>query len=235
MKPSALVVSFHDLHPGTMDLCTAFLDDARSAGVSRVSLLAVPAWHGAPGFDKSPVFTEWLTSLERRGHEVCLHGLTHLSVHEPTRPVDTWLARVYAGGEGEFLNLGRDAAESRLREGMRLMKRSGFSPAGFVAPAWLLSPGTIEAARQVGFQYTTRLGTIHLLQQQRRLWAPTIAFSTRTRWRRLASLLMASSLYSGMLHASILRIAVHPTDLAYPAVYSRLSPSCAMPPRGDNP
>ena len=98
-----------------------------------VTLLVVPRHHGAPSDGR---FAAWLRLQARHGHELALHGHTHLDDGPPPRGlVARLLRRVYTAGEGEFAALDRPEAARRLALGQAWARAHQLPMAGFVAPA----------------------------------------------------------------------------------------------------
>jgi predicted deacetylase len=208
-----LVVSFHDLAPHSQRPCQELLMQLAELGVPRASLLVVPRWHGVETILERPFFLHWLRSLAAEGHEICLHGLTHRADRLPRGPVSALVGRVYTAGEGELYGLDAEAAEAKVREGEEILARAGLPARGFIAPAWLLSPASREVLRRRGFGYTVTLRHLDLLQEDRKLAAPTVVFSTRSFLRRTVSPWWGRARFAASRQAAILRISVHPDDL----------------------
>jgi len=217
-----LIVSFHDLAPHSQELCRNFLDRLHSMGVKEISLLVTPHWHGKENLAEYPDFISWLKTLEAQGHEIVLHGLTHLADKVEGGLVSKMVGRWYTASEGEFYQLDYEEAKRRIALGMEMFRQAGLSSAGFVAPAWLLSNEARRAAQELGFAYTTYWGRLELLQEEKTFPAPVIAFSCRNLWRRWASRLWHSYWFQRNREAAILRLAVHPSDLIYPAIESTI-------------
>jgi predicted deacetylase len=211
-----LIVSFHDLTPETRQPCERFLQQMRRIGVVRISLLVVPRFHGARPVHQNEVFAAWLRRCQAEGHDICLHGYTHRATAIRGGPIQQGLARLYTNGDGEFFQLDRDQATDLLRQGLAVLDAAGLRPIGFTPPAWLISPAALGAVRASGLQYSTRLNHIDLLTADRTLAAPTIGFSSRSAWRRLASLIWTQSCSRLYRRRAIVRVAAHPIDLRYP-------------------
>lgn len=209
-----LVVSIHDLRPGVQDVCSGLIGNLAALGVDRTSLLVVPDWKSDSSEGLREDFVSWLKRLEDRGHEIVLHGLNH-SADRPGRGVKDFVARrLYTNSESEFHGLDGDEAERRLRRGMELFRDAGFAPGGFVAPAWLMSDGTLSVLGRLGFEYTTTWGGILDLARMRMHRAPCIVWSSRAGWRTAISLVWVRLWSRVNRGAQILRIAVHPPDIA---------------------
>jgi predicted deacetylase len=214
----SLIVSFHDLHPGSRSACEQFLNLAADAGVRHQSLLVVPRWHRALPFDRDADFVHWLHELADHGHDICLHGNTHVADEVRGGPVARMMARFYTNSEGEFYQLTRGEALSKLDDGLEIFGRAGISIHGFTAPAWLLSPDAREVLRERGFHYSTLFGQVDLPQEKRSIAAPTLVFSCRSAWRRLVSIYWTRFWMRVHRGAPVLRLAVHPCDLEHPTI-----------------
>ncbi len=160
-----LIVSFHDLHPGSRAQCARFLAMMRELGVARTTLLVVPRWHGAPPCDEDREFAAWLRDRAVEGHEICLHAYLHRAEAVNGNALQRAMGKHYTAGEGEFYQIDEPEAERRLREGLRIVRDGCDVPVwGFTAPAWLLSDGGRRALVKLGFHYTTLWGQVELLQ-----------------------------------------------------------------------
>ena len=160
-----LIVSFHDLHPGSRAQCERFLAMMCELGVARTTLLVVPRWHGAAPCDEDREFVAWLRDRVAEGHEVCLHAYVHEATAVTGNAVQRAMGKHYTAGEGEFYQIDAAEAARRLREGLRIVRDGCGVPVwGFTAPAWLLSEGGRAALAKLGFHYTTRWGKVELLQ-----------------------------------------------------------------------
>lgn len=213
-----LVVSFHDLAPPCQDLCNEFIETLRGLGIPRVSLLVVPKWHDGPWMTRDSRFTDWLLTQAEAGHEIVLHGLTHLGGPVRGGLIAHAVARIYTAREGEFYQISYDEANHRISQGLDLFRRAGLPVEGFTAPAWLLSDNARQALKDLNLLYTTTWGTIEVLPVRRIYRAPVLAFSSRSRLRRWISRLWIPVWFQLNRNASILRLAVHPIDLKYSAV-----------------
>ncbi len=219
----ALVVSLHDVSPRTRGPCERIIAGLRSAGIGRLSLLVIPDHHHRGHFAGDAAFCEWLRALVAQGHEAVVHGYFH---ERPARAGeslrDRLVTRSYTAGEGEFYDLDFAAARELAGKARGEFEQAGLHPLGFIAPAWLLSAEAERALRELGFSYTTRLrsvtglrdGTVHPCQ--------SLCWSVRAAWRRAVSRAWNAFLFSRMRSAPLLRIAVHPVDIAHPAVWRQI-------------
>jgi hypothetical protein len=184
--------------------------------------LVVPHWHGGRVFTEDCEFVSWLRERAAEGHEVCLHGFYHRAERVTGGPLARSVGEIYTAREGEFFQIGYREAEEKLRQGLALFERVGLPVCGFTPPAWLLSAEGREALGRLGLRYTTFLNHVELLQEGRRLHAPTLVFSSRSAWRRAASRAWVRFALHWHRRCPILRVAAHPVDFAYPAIEKEL-------------
>ncbi len=158
----ALCVVIHDVAPATWPDCLRLLQAVREVADIPLTWLVVPRWHGSAA--RSPAVEAALGSLLADGHELALHGYTHL---DTAAPASAWRSRflrgVYTEGEGEFAALGVDEARRRIALGLAWFDERDWPVSGFVAPAWLLGAGAWEALRSHPFVYTTTWSHFHWL------------------------------------------------------------------------
>jgi len=237
MLTRTLVVSIHDVSPVTRDSVSAILADLARAGIPRVSLLVVPDHHHRGNITADPAFGSWLRDLAAAGHELVLHGYFHQRERRPHESARTrFFTRCYTANEGEFFDIPYDAARALLARGREeLTQCAGVTAAGFIAPAWLLSPEAEAAARDLGFAYTTRLKTVSDLPTQRVYRSQSLCWSVRSRWRRVVSLGWNRLLFQAVRANPLLQISIHPPDLAHPAVWRQILRLCARAVRDRTP
>ncbi len=217
--PHSLVVSIHDVSPLTREATEKMLADLQAAGVDRTSLLVIPNHHHRAPVERDPDFAAWLRERREEGHEIVLHGFHHLRQPSGGGVWSRLVTEHYTAGEGEFYDLSREEAGQLMAEGLRVLGAAGFTPAGFIAPAWLLSPGAEAAAREAGFRYTTRLGSVTDLLLNRTYLSQSLVYSVRSGWRRVASLLWNRLLRRRLRRHSLLRLGLHPPDREHEAVW----------------
>ena len=214
-----LSVSLHDVAPATLDDCRdtlAFLDDLR---VSPVALLVVPDYRGLGRADRDAGFCEFLRARARLGDEIVLHGLCHHDTLPPPHGIRDWIERrVCAGGEAEFAHLSGEHARLRILRGLAILRAAGWRPRGFVAPAWLMSPGTQEALESLPLKYCATRNFVHALDSDRRIAAPSLVVSTRNHWRRGLSTLWSQARLIRLVRSPVIRFALHPRDIRYGAL-----------------
>lgn len=212
-------ISLHDVAPATLDECRVALDFLDGINAGPVALLVVPDYHGGGRVDRDPRFVSFIDARIRRGDEVVLHGLRHVDAAPRGPGVREWLERrVYTAGEGEFSRLDTQAARRALLRGLAILRGAGWHPTGFVAPAWLMSPGTLEALEALPFEYCSTRGDVILLGSGTRLAAPSLVVSSRSATRRTAS--VAWNAVSARVHARqrVIRAALHPPDLRHAGI-----------------
>jgi predicted deacetylase len=219
----ALIVSIHDVAPATQKACAQILEELVSRGVTRCSLLVVPDYHRRGASMDDAAFVEWLTQQTARGHEVVLHGF----FHERARRADESakqkiVTRYYTADEGEFYDLPFEEALRRIQLGREQFAAKGFYSTGFIAPAWLLGADSARAATAAGMKYTTTLGGVRNLQTGEEIQSQSLVYSTRSGWRRAASLLWNASLWRTLRDNPILRIGLHPPDVSHRRVWNQI-------------
>ncbi len=115
----ALVVSVHDVSPLTQASCDKILQTLRSLGVSEGSLLIIPNHHSKAPVRDDAAFKDWVSDLVGQGYEPVLHGYYHARTPKPTDAgITKFTTQVYTAGEGEFFDLDRDEAMTRLQMGI---------------------------------------------------------------------------------------------------------------------
>lgn len=199
-KHRLLCVSLHDVAPATLDDCRdtlAFLDSMR---VSPVALLVVPDYHGLGRVDKDAGFCRFLRERADHGDEIVLHGFCHQ--------------------DAEFSRLTGAIARLRLLRGLAVLRAAGWQPEGFVAPAWLMSPGTQDALESLPLKYCATRDFVLPLGSDRRIAAPSLVVSTRSMWRRGLSPVWNQLRLARGLASPVIRVALHPRDIRYGTIES---------------
>lgn len=214
MSP-ALAVVVHDVAPSTLADCERVLAEVRAVAPVPLTLLAVPRYHG---LGMRADFERRLDAALADGHEVALHGYTHVDPGVPRDLVDYALRRWYTNREGEFAGLARDEASRRLAAGRAWFAARGWPLHGFVAPAWLMSEGAWQAVEEAGIEYACTLTSIVVFRARRRLASRALVFSTRSAWRRAASIGWNAAVAAAQRRAALLRLELHPGDADYPAI-----------------
>lgn len=213
----SLCVSIHDVAPDTWDDCVRLHEAVRAVADIPLTWLVVPRYHGrAP---PALAMERALDALLARGHELALHGYTHLDNAPPLAGLRRrFLRTVYTQGEGEFAAIGVDEARQRIELGRAWFAERGWPLHGFVPPAWLLGAGAWQALRAFPFDYTTTLGHFHLLRPQHSLLAPSLVYTARNAGGRMLSPRIAGAMGAAMTPARLVRLSLHPRDAHYPAL-----------------
>lgn len=220
VRPQVSVV-MHDVAPARWASCLRVIAEVQAAGREAgvevpLTLLVVPRFHG----ELPPAsFARWLRRQSRAGHELALHGLTHLDDAPPGSGLrDHARRRWLTDGEGEFSALSGQEAARRLALGRAWALGNGLPVPGFVPPAWLINGVSLQAVEEAGFRYTCTRDEIVLLPGRRWLPGHTLVYSTRSAWRRVASLLWNASRRGGAERAALMRFELHPGDADHAAV-----------------
>ncbi len=220
--PRRVCVVLHDVAPARWAGCQRVLTDVAEVAQRLdipvpVTLLVVPQLHGDPTMPES--FRRWLRRRLQNGHELALHGLTHRDdAPAPRGCLARVQRRLYTAGEGEFAALPAAEAARRLRAGRDWASRQGLPMQGFVPPAWLLNAEAWAAVTLAGFDYTCTWMRIVALPEGSALRAPSLVFSTRSRWRRVLSTIFVRALAGLLWRSPVLRLELHPTDADHPGV-----------------
>jgi predicted deacetylase len=112
-----------------------------------------------------------------------------------------------------------------MERGAALLRRLGLPPIGFVPPAWLAREDTARAALDCGLMLGEDEFSVHLHQRATRLPSPVVRWSGRSPLRARLSAAVADARW--MLHSRnwLVRVALHPGDLAHPVAARSLAVS----------
>ena len=157
-----LCVSIHDVAPATWADCLRLVEAVRAVADIPLTWLVVPHYHFRP--EQSPAMEACLNVALERGDELALHGYSHLDTEAGGGGLRArFLRNVYTRREGEFAALTEAEARRRLELGLDWFAARGWTPTGFVPPAWLLGEGAWRALRDAPFAYTTTFSHFHCL------------------------------------------------------------------------
>lgn len=219
----ALVVSLHDVSPLTLEPCQEIITRLEAIGLSHCSLLVIPHHHRQQHLLDSAACGQWLQERHRKGDEIVLHGYYHRrdrKLEETLR--DRITTRIYTADEGEFYDIAGADALRLAGDGRQELRRLGLHPKGFIAPAWLLGDQAEKAIAMLGFDYTTRLRTIIDLAEGRTYASQSLVWSVRSFLRRRVSLRWNRSLFKRLQNAPLMRVGIHPVDIAHPAIWRQI-------------
>ena len=219
--PRHLVVSVHDVAPPQWHQVRRLLDQLAAIGVRHRSLLVIPNYHGHSPIDKHEAFGEWLRHRQREGDEVVLHGYEHLGIGAPRTVHDRFKNRWFTQGEGEFLSLDYARARERIERGLAMFHRVGLDAHGFVAPAWLITPDGVRAARDCGFQYTNSYLRFSDLQNGWSRLAPSLVFGPG-HLNEDIGIHVQARVSRALACSSIVRVVLHPPCADHQARLTRI-------------
>lgn len=216
-----LCVVLHDVAPARWGACRRVLDQIEQVAAHEriavpVTLLVVPHLHGRS--DTPPPYLRWLQRLAGSGHELALHGLTHLDPGQADSLAGRLLRRCYTAGEGEFAALPQGEAQRRLAQARRWAWRHELPMRGFVPPAWLMDDAARDAVTRAGFDYTCTLTQLVALPGGEVLRGLGLTFSTRSAWRRAGSVAWNTLLARAQRELPVLRLELHPADADHDGV-----------------
>lgn len=210
-----LCVSIHDVAPATWAGCERLARAIREVADIPLTWLVVPRYHERDEVSES--MQAGLAGYLAQGHELALHGYTHLdSVPVAGSARSRFLRGVYTTREGEFSALSYDEARRRIRLGLDWFAARGWPVYGFVPPAWLLGPEAWRALREAPFEYTTTFSRLHLLRQGRSVLSPSLVYAARNRAGRFLSPLAADAGAALLARAPLVRLSLHPPDARHP-------------------
>jgi uncharacterized protein len=219
-----LLASIHDVGPRFEREVDQLADRlARHLGGPRFAMLVVPDHWGQAPLVQARAFQRRLRDWASSGVEMFVHGWTHRDDSE----AKGFKAKHMTAGEGEFSALPQAEALRRMTEGRALIEDiTGQSVAGFIAPAWLYSPGARAALGEAGFA---------LAEDHMQVWRPSdgavlakgpvVTWASRSKARIRSSLAFAALARTALKPLRTLRIAVHPGDTSVPALLGSIDAS----------
>ena len=213
---SELLITIHDVTPALAPRVETIWRLCESRGVVP-GLLVVPDWHGVAAIESEAGFGSWLRARAAEGAEILLHGERHDEVGSPRTRRDELRAFGKTNMEGEFLTLDYAAARERIDRGVARLRVMGLDPVGFVPPAWLAKPATHAAVRDAGLLVSEDDGAVYVHAPERTLRSPVVRWSGRGFVRAYGSVLFERLRWWFQRGEPVVRIALHPGDLAHPA------------------
>lgn len=216
MSGGSLVVSLHDLHPGSLEKIQNQVEVLTRLGVKNFSILAIPHYHHEKPLAEDAKCLAWLSERQNLGDDIVLHGFFH--DRKDRRGGSVFYTKLYTAGEAEFHDLPNQEARKRLEAGLSLWKRQGWYASGFIAPGWLMPEEQDELLKDLNFSYTTRLRGFKKLRGGVFTPSQSLCYSTRAIWRRMASLGWNQWLGSKARTWPLARLSLHPNDFSYPFI-----------------
>jgi uncharacterized protein len=179
--------------------------------------LVIPGpWRGG-SLAADQEFAAMLAERVSGGDEIIQHGWRHC-VGPDRQGWRSVTERALARGAGEFAAISEPAAALRLRAGRAALESVGLVAEGFTAPGWLHSRGTLAALRESGFRFTTtHTGVLDLLAG-RHITGPVFSHRAGGTGQALAALVLTTGTRTMVCGSGLVRIALHPDDLSYPAL-----------------
>jgi predicted deacetylase len=202
-----LLVSIHDVTPGTLSLVEELMDRLEKHGLLPVTLLVVP------GMDWQESDIERLRLMQTRGAELAGHGWSHLARH-----IRGWKHRLHS------TLISRDAAEHLAldREGVRRLmldchawfaQNNLPSPTLYVPPAWALGALPLSELHTLPYHHLETLTGVYCSERNEFRRLPMAGYEADTRLRAAGVRLWnAMNLRWAGKHRP-LRLGIHPTDL----------------------
>jgi predicted deacetylase len=215
-----LCVSIHDVAPATWPDCLRLVQAIRAVADIPLTWLVVPHYHFRP--ERSPAMDACLAVARERGDELCLHGYSHLDTEANGGGLrGRFLRNVYTRREGEFAALDEAEARRRIELGMAWFAERGWTPEGFVPPAWLLGEGAWRALRASSFKYTTTFSHFYCLNNKlkngvKAVLSPSMVYAARNRSGRILSPRVADATAAMLAGKPLVRFSLHPPDARYP-------------------
>lgn len=227
-----LCVSIHDVAPATWADCLRLVQAIRAVADIPLTWLVVPHYHFRP--ERSAAMEACLDAALARDDELALHGYSHLDTEPDGGGLRRrFLRNVYTRREGEFSALTEAEARRRLDLGLAWFAERGWTPSGFVPPAWLLGEGAWRALRDAPFAYTTTFSHFHCLggtgganggtsgtaseaADARAVLSPSMVYAARNRGGRLLSPRVADATAAMLAQSPLVRLSLHPPDARYP-------------------
>jgi len=216
-RPKALLITIHDVTPALAPRVEILWRMCAAHGVVP-GLLVVPDFHGESPIESDPKFVDWVRARAAEGAEIFLHGERHDEVGLPRGWRDELRAFGKTNKGGGFLTLDFDAASARIWRGLTRLRALGLDPIGFVPPAWLARPDTHVAVRKAGLAVSEDDQSVFVHSKKLRLASPVLRWSARGAFRAYGSVAQERFRWRFQRRTRVMRIALHPGDLAHPAV-----------------
>jgi len=218
-----LMVSIHDIAPGTAPQTSRWLEALDSRGIPATLLLVPGPWRG-PSLVSDARLAEDLLKAQDRGHELALHGFYHVATHGSGPLWRRGVAQVMARGAAEFATLSEGEARARIKAGLEELADVGIDPVGFHPPGWIASPEAVDALRRSGLRYYSTQFGVHSFAgaggatAELKLSAFALSHRPGGAGERLGVRLMTEAARRFARDGRAFRIALHPDDLTRPGL-----------------
>jgi predicted deacetylase len=218
-----LMVSIHDIAPGTAPQTSRWLEALDSRGIPATLLLVPGPWRGPSLVSDARLAADMLAARDR-GHELALHGFYHVATHGSGPLWRRGVAQVMARGAAEFATLSEGEARARIKAGLEELADVGIDPVGFHPPGWIASPQAVNALRRSGLRYYSTQFGVHSFAggggatAELRLSAFALSHRPGGAGERLGVRLMTEAARRFARDGRAFRIALHPDDLSRPGL-----------------
>ncbi len=219
MRPSSrptIAVALHDVEPATFERCALIRDWLDDHGITRVTLLVIPARDLHPLNERSPEMASWLRERRRAGDSIAQHGFQH--EHLRRVPSRRALARMHDRRAAEFVGLDPGETRRAVEAGWRVLKLAGIEPDGFVAPAYAYTP-QLRRVLPRRFRWWAGLLRLHSTRNEQR---EPVLRRISPAWSAggdhvLQRLLSPAAIRAGsLLSGQSMRLDLHPGDFDHP-------------------
>jgi predicted deacetylase len=205
-----LAVSIHDVEPATFKRSREIREWLGERGVTRCTLLVIPAADLHAFDDRSPELAEWLRDRCAAGDAIAQHGFQHRRTRPARRP-RRWLANFQGGVAAEFPGLGPNATTAAVRAGRSILTGAGLPVRGFVAPGFAYT-GPLKEELSSGYTWWAGLTRVHS-RSGHGMTSHARMLGTSTPFKRALS---PTAVRLALPAPLLLRIEVHPEDFDFP-------------------
>lgn len=207
----SLAVALHDVEPRSAARTREIREWLLTRGVTRITLLVIPAADLHPIGARSPALAAWLRGRVACGDCIAQHGLVHKASTVPTWP-RSMLANWQGGRAAEFPGLGREDAARRVDTGRRLLREIELDPRGFVAPGYAYTRA-LRGVLDESFDWFADLRAVRS-RTRGNVQSRALCLGTSTPLKRGLSppLVRAAS----RVRSRVMRVDVHPADFDLP-------------------
>ncbi len=214
MTGRAIAVALHDVEPATYERCALIREWLDDHGISKVTLLVIPASDLHPFQDRRPEMVDWLADRVHGGDTIAQHGFQHRQVRRSTSPARQAYARWQGGDAAEFVGLDDVETKRAVEAGRRVLRLAGIQPRGFVAPAYAYT-AALQRVLAASFDWWASLHSLRYDHGRRTTRAQALTFGSSSQLKRLTS---PGAIRAGAcLAGPLMRLDLHPADLDHPS------------------